>query len=76
MCCSNTTTTDTKAAEKILAAYSISESELTGLIGYGCSVIETADNGTVSDCIDETTCCTGYYYSSGVAVNCTATVSA
>ncbi|KAG2347570.1 hypothetical protein BDR05DRAFT_945305 [Suillus weaverae] len=91
MCCSNTTTvcvmiidsekaakslqTNTTDAEKILAAYSINESGLSGLIGYGCSAIKTADNGSVSGCINETACCTGQYYSSGVAVNCTAIVS-
>ncbi|KAG2109371.1 uncharacterized protein F5147DRAFT_156140 [Suillus discolor] len=75
MCCSNTTTTNTTTAEKIIAAYSISESGLSGLIGYGCSAIKTTDNGSVSACINETACCTGQYYSGGIAVNCTATVS-
>ncbi|KAG1742516.1 hypothetical protein EDB19DRAFT_618854 [Suillus lakei] len=75
MCCTNTTTTNTTAAENILAAYSIRESGLSGLIGYGCSAIKTADNGSVSECIKETVCCTGRYYSSGVTVNCTATVA-
>ncbi|KAG1851320.1 hypothetical protein DFJ58DRAFT_792759 [Suillus subalutaceus] len=72
MCCSNTTTTDTAAAEEILAEYSISESGLSGLIGYGCSALKTAD---VSECINETVCCTGQYYGDEVVVNCTTTVS-
>lgn len=75
MCCSNTTTTNTTTAEKIIAAYSISESGLSGLIGYGCSAIKTTDNGSVSACINETACCTGQYYSGEIAVNCTATMS-
>lgn len=62
MCCSNTTTTNTTTAEKIIAAYSISEFGLSGLIGYGCSTINTTDNGSVSACINETACCTGQYY--------------
>ncbi|KAG2753986.1 hypothetical protein P692DRAFT_20828067 [Suillus brevipes Sb2] len=75
MCCTNTTTANTTAADKILDAYSISESGLSGLIGYGCSVIKNADNGSVSTCINETACCTGQHYSGGIFVNCTAAVS-
>lgn len=53
---------NTTAADEILDAYSISESGLSGFIGYGCSVIKNADNGSVSACINETACCTGQYY--------------
>ncbi|KAG2351928.1 hypothetical protein BDR07DRAFT_1440784 [Suillus spraguei] len=75
ICCSSTTTVNTTAAEEIIVAYSISQSGLSGLIGYGCSVIKAADNGSVSECIYETACCTGQYHSSGVAVNCTSAVT-
>ncbi|KAG2339375.1 hypothetical protein BDR05DRAFT_968122 [Suillus weaverae] len=76
VCCTNTTTTSVKASRDILAAYSISDSGLSGLIGYGCSAIVAASDGSVSGCTNETVCCTGpQYYDGQITVNCTAAVS-
>ncbi|KAG1730748.1 hypothetical protein EDB19DRAFT_1739807 [Suillus lakei] len=76
MCCTNTTTTSVKASRDISTEYSISDSELSGLIGYGCSAIVAASNGSVSDCTKETVCCTGpQYYDGQITVNCTVAVS-
>jgi hypothetical protein len=48
------------ASRDILIPYSISESDLSGLVGIGCSVIAAAAD--VSDCVNETVCCTGPLY--------------
>ncbi|KAG1718787.1 hypothetical protein EDB19DRAFT_1792543 [Suillus lakei] len=76
MCCTDTTTTSVKASRDILTAYSISSSGLSDLIGYGCSAIVAASDGSVSGCITETVCCTGpQYYDGQITVNCTVAVS-
>lgn len=73
MCCSNITTTSV-ASRDVLTSYSISDSDLSELVGIGCSVIAAV--GDVSDCVNETVCCTGpMYYDGEIAVNCTAAVT-
>ncbi|KAG1718712.1 hypothetical protein EDB19DRAFT_1793363 [Suillus lakei] len=70
MCCTDTTTVS---------------SGLSDLIGYGCSAIVAASDGSVSGCITETVCCTGPQYyefalifvhrTGQITVNCTVAVS-
>ncbi|KIK39898.1 hypothetical protein CY34DRAFT_298553 [Suillus luteus UH-Slu-Lm8-n1] len=59
MCCSNITTSSVSSRD-VLTSYSISDSDLSEIVGIGCSVIAAV--GDVSDCINETVCCTGPVY--------------
>lgn len=73
MCCSNITTSSVSSRD-ILTSYSISDSDLSELVGIGCEVIAAV--GDVSDCVNETVCCTGpVYYEGEIAVNCTAAMT-
>ncbi|OAX38869.1 hypothetical protein K503DRAFT_130149 [Rhizopogon vinicolor AM-OR11-026] len=72
LCC-NITTTD---AKDILTAYSISDSELTSLVGLNCSIADTVSyDESVSQCVEPTVCCTETYYGGTISVNCSVTVS-
>lgn len=48
------------SSRDVLTSYSISDSDLSEIVGIGCSVIAAV--GDVSDCINETVCCTGPVY--------------
>lgn len=48
------------SSRDVLTSYSISESDLSEIVGIGCSVIAAV--GDVSDCVNETVCCTGPVY--------------